>query len=544
MTNMPVSSAKQQMSLKANTSSRIQWLAQQSIHSEPRLNRKTSIICTIGPKTNSVDMMCKLRQAGMNIVRMNFSHGSYEYHGSVIKNARDSFQQMSGRPVAIALDTKGPEIRTGRIKGDQELSIPHGHEMVLTTDPARANDGDIDCIYIDYEKLPHSTDVGKYIFVDDGQLRFQVVSIQGKDVRVQAQNSWKISNNKGVNLPMTTVELPALSERDKRDLQFGIENDVDMIFASFIRKKEDILEIRQILDTFMNGRGKDIKIIAKIESHEGLDNFDEILQVTDGIMVARGDLGIEIAAEKVFIAQKMMIAKCNAVGKPIICATQMLETMTYNPRPTRAEVSDVANAVLDGADCVMLSGETAKGQYPLETVDMMNRLCKEAESVLFYPQLFNELRDVTPKPTTTTEAIASSAVNAAEEQGAAAICVLTTTGESARLISKYRPHIPVITVTRNAKVARQCHLYRGCYPFVYEKARKQGSESAPASPSSQSMVHDQWQEDVDERFFWAMKEGKKLGMLKAGDVIVAVQGWRGGAGSTSVMRMIPVPDAL
>lgn len=277
-------------------------------------------------------MMVKLRKAGMNICRLNFSHGSYEvelreiqgankkYHGSVIKNARESQKSCTdGTSIAIALDTKGPEIRTGRMKGDLELTIPEGHLMTLSTNDKDAENGDMNMIYIDYNKLPTSTAVGRNIFVDDGQLRFEVLECGEDFVKVKAINEWKISNNKGVNLPMTTVELPALSERDKRDLKFGVEQGVDMIFASFIRKAADIQDIR----TTLGEAGSKIKIIAKIESHEGVENFNEILEVTDGIMVARGDLGIEIPAEKVFIAQKMMIARCNAAGKPVICATQM-----------------------------------------------------------------------------------------------------------------------------------------------------------------------------------------------------------------------------
>lgn len=247
---------------------------------------------------------------------------------------------------------------------------------------------------------------------------------------------------------------------------------------------------------------------------------------------------------KVFIAQKMMIARCNAVGKPVICATQMLETMTYNPRPTRAEVSDVANAVLDGADCVMLSGETAKGAYPLETVNMMHMLCREAEAIIFNPPLFDELRAITPKPTGTTEAIASSAVNACMEENASAIIVLTTTGNSARLVAKYRPRVPIITVTRFPTIARQVHLYRGCYPFVFDRPAKSvtpppGAVSTTGSTSP--VLMDAWQEDVDERILWSMELAKQRGMLKGGDTVIAIQGWRGGSGNTSVMRVMHVP---
>jgi len=512
---------------------RLEWVGQLDVNKQPTNFRKTSIICTIGPKTNNVKMMQELRKAGMNIVRLNFSHGSHEYHYSVVKNVRDSSDNKTDRPVAIALDTKGPEIRTGRIKDDKEIDIPVGHEMILTVNEARAENGDVDCVYVDYKNLPKSTDVGKNIFIDDGQLRFEVLEVGSDFVKVKAVNSWKLSNNKGVNLPMTTVDLPALSERDKKDIGFAVQHQLDMIFASFIRKPEDILEIRQVLGE----AGKKIKIIAKIESHEGLENFNGILEVADGIMVARGDLGIEIPAEKVFIAQKMMISRCNAVGKPVICATQMLETMTYNPRPTRAEVSDVANAVLDGADCVMLSGETAKGAYPIEAVRVMHNVCREAESSIFYLPLFNELRAVTAKPTETSETIASSAVNACLEQNCAAIIVMTTSGNSARLLSKYRPRVPIITVTRNGQVARQCHLFRGCYPFYYPHDRSVASSPIGSPVPS---FHDTWQEDVDARVQWAIDQAKAVGMLKTGDHVVMCQGWKGGSGHTSILRILQI----
>jgi pyruvate kinase len=292
---------------------------------------------------------------------------------------------------------------------------------------------------------------GRIIYVDDGVLSFEVLDIiDDANLKCKCLNNGKISSRKGVNLPKTDVDLPALSEKDKSDIRFGVKNGVDMIFASFIRRGSDITAIREVL----GDEGKDIQIIAKIENQQGVNNFDEILKETDGVMVARGDLGIEIPPAQVFVAQKMIITKCNIAGKPAICATQMLESMTYNPRPTRAEVSDVGNAVLDGADCVMLSGETAKGNYPVESVTMMHQTCLLAEVAIPYVSAFDELRRLAPTPVPTTETCAIAAVNASLEQNAGAILVLSTSGNSARLISKYRPVCPIIMVTRNARASR------------------------------------------------------------------------------------------
>lgn len=512
--------------------SQLDWSRQLDVNVSPKAHRKCSIICTIGPKTNSVEAISALRDAGMNIVRMNFSHGSYEYHGSVVANARKSTCK-DGRVVAIALDTKGPEIRTGQTTDDQEIPIPAGHEMTFSSDEKYMTSGSKEVMYIDYVNLPKVTEPGKFIFVDDGILAFEVVEC-GKDfVKVRSQNAGKVASRKGVNLPNTDVDLPAVSEKDKRDLLWGVEQGVDMIFASFIRRAADVRQIREVLGT----KGKNIKIIVKIENLQGVNNFDEILAETDGVMVARGDLGIEIPAEKVFIAQKMMIAKCNIAGKPVICATQMLESMTQNPRPTRAEVSDVANAVLDGADCVMLSGETAKGLYPIQTVSMMNKIVREAESAICYPPLFNELRALTQRPVETTETLASSAVNASLESQASAILVLSTTGNTARLIAKYRPDIPVLTVTRNAQTARQIHLYRGCYPFYFEKPRPADIQVESPNPLK-ATAWSSWQEDVDARIEWCLEEAKKQGIVAAGSNVVCIQGWRGGFGHSNTMRIL------
>ena len=493
------------------------WIAHLDVNLTPQHVRKTSIICTIGPATNSVQMMNKLREAGMNVVRMNFSHGTYEYHASVIKNCRQSQQELAHRSVAIALDTKGPEIRTGVMKDNVDVPIQAGHEMEFTTDPEFKDQCTGEVMYIDYENFAKVIRPGKYVYVDDGIITFEVTSVNGNRVHVKALNSGTLSSRKGVNLPGTNVDLPALSAKDIQDLQWGVEQGVDMVFASFVRSADNVREIRKVLGE----KGKNIRIISKIENHQGVANFPEILQASDGIMVARGDLGIEIEQTRVFIAQKAMIAQCNLAGKPVICATQMLESMTTNPRPTRAEVSDVANAVLDGADCVMLSGETAKGKYPIEVVKTMHHVCLLAESSICYPPLYRDIRALTMKPTDHTETIACSAVNAAIEHEAGAIIVLTTSGNSARLISKYRPRVPIIAVTRNAMVARQIHLHRGCYPLCYDKGRVEP-----------------WQEDVEARVRFAVNEGVKYGLLTRGSSIIVCQGWQAGSGYTNTMRVL------
>jgi pyruvate kinase len=510
--------------------SQLEWNSTLSTDTAPDLTdktkfkRKTAIIATIGPKVNTVEKLGELCAAGVNIVRMNFSHGSYEYHQSVIDNTRAMVgQNPNGRPVGIALDTKGPEIRTGATRDNKDWPIPANHEFIISTDPKYNETSDDQIMFVDYVNLPKVTAPGKKIYVDDGILSLLVVAIEGNSVRVRSVNSGNISSRKGVNLPQTDVDLPALSDKDKKDLQFGVKNGVDMVFASFIRRAQDVTDIRAVLGP----EGANIKIIVKIENEQGVANFDEILKACDGVMVARGDLGIEIPASQVFLAQKMMIAKCNIAGKPVIVATQMLESMTYNPRPTRAEVSDVANAVLDGSDCVMLSGETAKGAYPIQSVLMMAETCLLAESAICYPPLFDDIRAIQPRPTETVETVAIAAVAAASEQSASAIIVLSTSGNTARLISKYRPSVPIITVTRNQQTARQIHLHRGCYPFWYSEPR--GIESH------------QWQTDVDNRIRYGLRNALALGIITAGSTVVAVQGWKGGLGHTNTLRVLSVP---
>eukprot|EP00121_Abeoforma_whisleri_P015601 Awhi_evm1s14361 len=487
---------------------RLGHLSALDIYSEPDRIRRSSIICTIGPKSGTPEMLLKLRHAGMNVMRLNFSHGSYEFHGGLIKNLRDTFVSNPGPEVAIALDTKGPEVRTGLTATGEDIKLTKGMIIKLTSDQAYMEKGTAEVTYCDYVNLPKVVSKGSTIYVDDGLLSLTVQETGDDFVVCKVENDGLLGGKKGCNLPNIDVDLPALSEKDKSDLRWGVEQGVDMVFASFIRKGQDIKDVRACLGE----KGKNIKIMAKIESHEGCRNFDEILEQVDGIMVARGDLGIEVPPEKVFLAQKMMIAKCNMAGKPVICATQMLDSMTYNPRPTRAEVGDVANAILDGADCVMLSGETAKGLYAVETVEMMGKTCIEAESAFYYRTAFDDLRATKSHFGSTSETIALAAVEASFEQKLAGIIVLTTTGSTARMVSKYRPRCPIFMVTRNAQTARQGHLSRGVLPMYYKEDHVES-----------------FQDDVDARIHWALSEAKKNNYLKAGDEVMCIQGWRGGS---------------
>lgn len=518
---------------------RLTWLSNLQPLTQTPCERKTGIICTLGPTTNTPDAVTSLRRAGMNIARLNFSHGSHEYHAATIQAVRQSIQEVIGRPVAIALDTKGPEIRLGDMEnGAEGYPIKENGEVLLTTDSNLRAIGNpfTHGVFIDYPTLGTTVTVGQPIYVDDGNLTLIVQNITPFDgywqVLTKARNAHQLLGRKGVNLPDCNLDLPSVSEKDRQDLRFAVEHRLDIIFASFIRSAADIRAIREVL----SHDGAYIQVIAKIENNEGVRNFDEILEAADGIMVARGDLGIEIPPEKVFIAQKMMIAKCNLAGKAVICATQMLESMTCNPRPTRAEASDVANAVLDGVDCVMLSGETAKGKYPSETVAMMHRICIEAESAIAYLPLYEELCALAHPVEDVCETVAIAAVSASLQKFVQAIIVLTTTGGTARLVAKYRPQVPIIAVTRVPHVARQLHLYRGCFPVMY-----------PADPHTPTPMHvhasdpHQWQHDVDRRFYWAMDEANDIGLLKTGDFVVIMQGSKGGHGNTNTLKVIVVP---
>ncbi|XP_028280702.1 pyruvate kinase PKLR isoform X1 [Parambassis ranga] len=498
------------------------------IDQEPITARNTSIICTIGPASSSVHKLQEMVKAGMNIARLNFSHGSHEYHGETIKNIREAVETITPdplyyRPVAIALDTKGPEIRTGLVKGkvEEEVELEKGSHVRVVTAESDKDKTDGKIIWLDYPNISKVLQKGGKIYIDDGLIGLRVLEIGSDWVDTVVEAGGVLCSRKGVNLPgCDLIGLQAVSERDEADLRFGVAQGVDMVFASFIRSAQDVKDVRRALGP----HGRDIKVISKVESRQGVQNFEEILAESDGVMVARGDLGIEIPAEKVFIAQKMMIGRCNSAGKPVICATQMLESMVAHPRPTRAEGSDVANAVLDGADCVMLSGETAKGLFPVEAVAMMHSICREAEAAIFHQQLFEELRRLTPLSSDPTEVTAIGAVESSFKCCAGAIIVLTTSGRSAHLLSRYRPRCPIVAVTRTPQVARQSQLLRGVFPVLYHPL------PAPV-----------WADDVDNRVNFGMDLGKARGFFKSGDMVIVVTGWIPGSRHTNIMRAVTVP---
>ncbi|MDU3687291.1 MAG: pyruvate kinase [Anaerococcus hydrogenalis] len=430
---------------------------------KPDILKKTKIVCTIGPASESPEVLEQLVRNGMNVARLNFSHGSHEEHLEKIKTIKRLRRKLNV-PLGLMLDTKGPEIRIGRFEEKEYFLKPDDTFTITTRDVI----GNKDIVSVSYEGLPNDVEKGSIISVDDGLIQLEVMEIKdGTDIVCRVQNNGVISNNKGVNLPGRVTNLPAITPKDVDDIKFGIENGIDMIAASFIRKKEDIYDIRKVLE---DHGGEDILILSKIESQEGVDNIDEIIEASDGIMVARGDLGVEIRTELIPLVQKEVIRKCNKAAKPVITATQMLDSMQRNPRPTRAETTDVANAIIDGTDCVMLSGETAAGKYPVEAVRTMRNICITTElSDDFEENIYQTEID---RKITTTNAISKSTCTIASQLNAKAIITCTSSGNTAKAVSKFRPKTNIIACTIDEKVARRLSVSWGVYPVIVEKAHE------------------------------------------------------------------------
>jgi len=474
--------------------------------------RKTKIVCTIGPASESLENTKKLILAGMNVARLNFSHGDFEEHGNRIKNIRQACREL-GKTVAILLDTKGPEIRLGNL-AEEPIELVAGEFVTLTTENIL---GDRHRIPVTYSDLPRDVKAGDTILLDDGLIGLKVVEIQGTEIKCEIQNSGPIKSKKGVNVPGVAISLPGITEKDANDILFGIEQGIDFIAASFVRRASDVLEIRELLERH---NASHIQIIAKIENRQGVDNLDEILEVADGLMVARGDLGVEIPVEEVPLVQKMMIEKCNRAGKPVITATQMLDSMQRNPRPTRAEASDVANAIFDGTDAIMLSGETAAGKYPVESVMTMARIAERAEAALEYREIF--LRQASAQQTTVTEAISQAVANSALDLDADAIITSTESGYTARMVSKYRPKAPIIAVTPVEHVMRSLQLVWGVIPVLGKPAKT-----------------------TDEMFDIAVNGAVESGLVKLGDTVVITAGVPvGRSGSTNLIKIHTVGDLV
>lgn len=471
--------------------------------------KKTKIVSTLGPASTDVDTIVKLINAGANVFRFNFSHGDHPEHLGRLENVHKA-EEITGKKVGIMLDTKGAEIRT-TVQKEGKIEYNIGDQVRISMDASL--EGVHDKIAVTYPGLYDDVKVGGHVLFDDGLIDMLVDEKDdaNKELVCHVLNHGILGSRKGVNAPGVSINLPGITEKDSSDIRFGLDNGINFIAASFVRKAQDVLDIRELLK---EKNKEDVLIFPKIESQEGIDNFEEIIEVSDGLMVPRGDMGVEIPAENVPLVQKNMIRRCNELGKPVITATQMLDSMQENPRPTRAEVSDVANAVFDGTDATMLSGESANGDYPVESVAMMAHIDEKAENNLdkFGREVFDfDKSDV-------TETIGSAVANAARDLNIKTIVASTKSGYTARMISKYRPSADVLALTYDERVQRSLMINWGIQPFVVDRP-----------------------ESTDEMFRVAGEKAKELGFAQVGDLIIVVAGTPGGnAGTTNLMRVLQV----
>ncbi len=476
--------------------------------------RKTKIVCTIGPASESPEMLEKLIEAGMNVARLNFSHGGHEDHAIRIAAIRDAAERAN-KPVGILLDTKGPEIRTHNMENG-ELHLVTGQVIAISMTEVLGNETTFS---VTYEQLIEDVDQNNIILLDDGLIELRVLAkdVEQGLIHTIVENAGVLKNKKGVNVPGVAIKLPGITEKDAQDILFGIEQGVDFVAASFVRTAKDVLEIRELLEK--NG-GSHIQIIPKIENQEGVDNIDMIIEVSDGLMVARGDLGVEIPAEDVPLVQKSLIRKCNKVGKPVITATQMLDSMQRNPRPTRAEASDVANAIMDGTDAIMLSGETAAGLYPVESVRTMDKIAIRTEDALDYKAIVSARSR--EREANMTEAISQAVAHTSINLGVKAVLAPTESGNTAKMIAKYRPGVPIIAVTGSVNTAHMLTLVWGVNPIVTARVQT-----------------------TDEILELSVDAALKSKFVDYGDVVVITAGVPvGEAGTTNLMKVHVIGDLL
>ena len=476
--------------------------------------KKTKIVCTMGPNTDNREIMKELALNGMDVARFNFSHGDHAEHKHRLE-ILESVREELGIPIASLLDTKGPEIRTGKLKDGKKVTLKEGDLYTLTTEEIV---GDETRGYINYAGLAEDVKPGDRILIDDGLIELHVRKVNGTDIVCRIENGGELGEKKGVNVPGVRVKLPALTDKDKEDIRFGVDAGFDFVAASFVRNADAIREIRAILDE----KGSAMQIIAKIENEEGIENIDSIIEASDGIMVARGDMGVEIPAEKVPHIQKMIIRKCNLACKVVITATQMLDSMIRNPRPTRAEVSDVANAVYEGTDAVMLSGETAMGSYPIEAVRMMSQIAEESEKYLDY--MFYQRRKVSAENLRNiSNTVCYSSVATASDLEAPVIVAPSVSGFTTRMLSKWRPKALIAGLSPSMTAVRQMQLYWGVKPFHAKRA-----------------------ESTDALLFASVELLKEKGIVKEGEIVVATAGVVTRANrhepvaDTNIMRVIVV----
>jgi pyruvate kinase len=453
--------------------------------------RKTKIVCTIGPASRSYEVIEKLIKMGMNVARLNFSHGSYEEHFQVLENIRQASLKI-GQPIAILQDLGGPKIRIGKII-KEPIFLKEGSSFILTN---RKVPGDEQEVSLTFPSLPQKVKKGDCIFLADGTLELKVKEFTSTDIICRVVRGGKLTSHQGVNIPNISMDIPSLTEKDYQDILFGIKNKVDFIGLSFIRRAEDVLKVRKILK---ENKAEEISLIAKIEKKEAVDNLKEIIETSDGVMVARGDLGVEIPLENVPLVQKNIIKKCNFVGKPVITATQMLMSMMSNPRPSRAEVTDVANAILDGTDAIMLSEETAVGNYPLEAVETMNKIALRIEKAIDYEKILSE-RSISVKPTN-ADAISHATCQVALDLKVKAIVTFTFSGSTARMVSRYRPPVPIIAASTQDSTVKKLTLSWGVYPFKTEELA-----------------------DTDDMITRSRKVALETGLVRPGEKIVITAG--------------------